>query len=65
MSQSQIHDHAMAITAAILEVFSLDDREKATAWEEIYVRVKLGLEHYEMHADRRDKRLRPLAPSKN
>jgi hypothetical protein len=57
-----LHDHAMAIAAAILDVFSplLREEEKRTAFDEVYERVKAGLIHYEMHADRREQRLRPM-----
>lgn len=64
-SQSLIHDHAVAIAAAVTDVFNLREEERKEAFDMIYERVKLGLEHYESKADRRDRRLRPITPSEN
>ncbi len=64
MSTSLIHDEAMKIAALILGVFNLREEEKREAFEMIYDRVKLGLELYEIKADRMQKRLH-LLPSKN
>ena len=60
-SASLIHDHAMALAAALLEIVSpaLREEEKREAFNLFYEAAKAGLEHYELRADRMKRRLVP------
>jgi hypothetical protein len=57
----------MAGSTSCVEVVGhlLREEEMREVFEEFYKRFLATLEHYEMMADRREKRLRPLKPSKN
>jgi hypothetical protein len=65
MSESQRHDHAWSIARHIIELFepSLPEDQAREAFAEIYVRVKAGLEVYDIMQNRLDKRL--LRPGSN
>lgn len=61
MNDRLIHDASWAISQHILDVFAglLRDEEKRDAFAEIYLRVKAGLECYEVQVDRMRRRLKP------
>jgi hypothetical protein len=60
-SDSLIHDVAWATAMQVVEVFSscLREEEKRDAFIEVYVRVKEGLQFYQIREDRRRQRLKP------
>ena len=62
-SDSLIHDVAWATARHIVEVFSgcLRDEEKHDAFVEVYIRVKAGLENFQLQEDRMQQRMRPGA----
>ena len=61
MNQSLQHDHAFALATAILEIVSpcLREEEQREAFNMFYEAAKSSLEHYEMMADRRMRRIKP------
>lgn len=60
-NQRLIHDVAFATSRHILEVFAscLREEEQRDAFQEIYERVKAGIECFEIHSNRMAKRLNP------
>ena len=53
------HDAAWVLTQSILEIFALNESEKAEAFAEIYTRAKAALEAYDIQAERMQRRLNP------
>ncbi len=55
------HDVAWTTATHILDVFApcLREEEQRDAFAEIYVRVKAGLECFEIQAERMQRRLKP------
>jgi hypothetical protein len=62
-SDSLIHDVAWATSRHIVEIFARCLREEnlRDAFEEVYERVKAGLECFQIQENRRQRRLRPGA----
>ncbi len=62
ISQHLIHDHAMALAKAILDIIApcLREEEQREAFGQFYEACKAGFMHYEERADRMMRRLRPL-----
>jgi hypothetical protein len=61
MNPDLIHDAAMAVACSILECIApcLREEEQRDAFEEIYARVRAGIEAYEQMTERPRRRLRP------
>lgn len=56
------HDHAFALAKAILEMVAPclhREEEQREAFNMFYEAAKASLEHYEMMADRRTRRIKP------
>jgi hypothetical protein len=60
-SDSLRHDVAWATAISIVHVFAglLREEEQRDAVEEVYARVKAGIERFEMKQRRLDQRMRP------
>lgn len=60
-SESLLHDHAMALAAALLGIVEncIRPEERRDCFESFYTACKAGLEHYEIKADRLNRRLKP------
>ncbi len=61
LSASLIHDHAMALATAILEIVSpcLREEERKDAFGMFYDASKAALTHYEEKSDRMQRRVKP------
>jgi len=61
MNERLVHDVACATTQHIFEVMvgCLREDEQQDAFEEIYARVKAGIECFEIHNNRMKRRLSP------
>jgi len=61
MNERLVHDVACTTTRHILEVFAgcIREEERQDAFEEIYARVKAGIECFEIHNNRMERRLSP------
>jgi hypothetical protein len=61
MKKNLVHDVACATTRHILEVIGacIREEEQQDAFDEIYLRVRAGIECYEKHSNRMERLLDP------
>lgn len=62
LTQREIHDGSFAVAQSIIDAFpELFREDKATAFYEIYIRVKAGMEGTIALSEHMQRRLKPLS----